>query len=87
MSEGRLKIWLVGAGSLFMLIFCLTPILYMIATSVSENPLFLSGKAHFEFSLRHYAAVLSDPSVTTDRIPHGRAAFEPRRATADIHSL
>ncbi len=63
MNEERLKAWLVAAGSAFMLIFCLAPFLYMIAVSVSEDPLFLSKHIDFRFSLQHYKAVLSVESL------------------------
>lgn len=63
MTEERAKGWLIAAGSGFMLVFCLTPVLYMVATSLSEDPLFLSQQAGFRLSLRHYAAVATSGSL------------------------
>ncbi len=63
MSEEKIKAWLIGAGSFFMLVFCVAPFVYMVAVSVSDDPLFLSGQSDFRFGLRHYRDVLTARSL------------------------
>lgn len=51
------------AGSTFMLLFCLTPFAYMVLTSLSSNPYFLSTLDWFDFTLENYRAILTVPSL------------------------
>jgi len=63
MNEERLKIFLITAGAVFMVIFCLMPFVYMILTSLSTNPDFLSEQSQFRLTLKHYYSILTVPSL------------------------
>jgi multiple sugar transport system permease protein len=63
MSEGAIKRLLLLVGIVFMLIFCLTPFLYMIVVSLGENPGFLSGSVDFAATLANYRDVLAVRSL------------------------
>lgn len=51
------------AGSIFIVIFSLTPFFYMIATSLSSTPQFLSARSQFELTWQHYQSVLTVESL------------------------
>jgi len=63
MTEQQIKRLLIVAGSLFMLIFSLAPFFYMIATSLSSNPYFLSAASKLSLTLNNYHAILTTPSL------------------------
>ena len=63
MSEKMIKRLLVAAGIAFMLVFCLTPFIYMIVVSVSVNPSFLSDSVDFAATLANYRDVLTVKSL------------------------
>lgn len=63
MSERLLKRILLAAGIIFMLVFCLTPFIYMIVVSVSEDPSFLSESVEFSSTLANYRDVLTVKSL------------------------
>ena len=63
MKEERIKGFLLLFGSLFMAVFCLAPVLYMIATSVSADPHYLSSQNPFVFTIEHYRAILTVESL------------------------
>ena len=63
MTEPQLKNLLISVGSSFMLIFSLAPFIYMIVTSLSENPYFLSTTSSFTFTLSNYQDVVTAPSL------------------------
>jgi multiple sugar transport system permease protein len=63
MKEERIKLLLIWAGSLFVLLFSLTPFFYMIATSLSASPHYLSARSQFELTLEHYRSVLTIESL------------------------
>jgi multiple sugar transport system permease protein len=63
MNEERLKSFLTLIGSVFVVIFCLLPFVYMVIISVSKNPDFLSAPTGFRFSLENYQAVLGMRSL------------------------
>lgn len=46
-----------------MLLFCLAPFLYMIVTSLSSNPYFLSAQSFFKITFENYRAILTTPSL------------------------
>jgi len=62
-SEKLIKRVLLAAGIVFMLIFCLTPFIYMIVVSVSGNPSFLSGSVDFSATLANYRDVITVKSL------------------------
>lgn len=63
MKEQRLKFILLYSGAAFMIFFCLFPVLWMIAVSLSETPYFLSPEIDFSFTLRNYSAIILNKSV------------------------
>lgn len=63
MNEERTKTALIAAGSILMLIFCLTPFLFMLVVSFSENPDFLSEQSVYLFTLLNYDSILSTESL------------------------
>lgn len=63
MTERQIKNLLITVGSSFMLTFSLAPFIYMIVTSLSGNPYFLSASKSFTFTLSNYQEVLTAPSL------------------------
>lgn len=63
MNEDRLVSLLSGAGIVLMLIFCLIPVCYMAAVSVSNKPDFLSGAGDFALTWQNYRAILTAESL------------------------
>jgi multiple sugar transport system permease protein len=63
MSEERQVGMLYVAGALGFMVFSLGPILYMALTAASRRPDFLSQASGWEFTLGHFAAVVSTPSL------------------------
>jgi multiple sugar transport system permease protein len=63
MSEKTVKRVLLTLGIAFMLVFCLTPFVYMIVVSVSKNPSFLSDSVDFAATLANYRDVLTVRSL------------------------
>jgi multiple sugar transport system permease protein len=62
-NEAALKRALLALGICFMLVFCLTPFIYMIAVSLGRNPQFLSGSVDFSATLGNYRDVLTVRSL------------------------
>lgn len=62
MNEKKLKSVLLFGGSIFLIVFCLFPFVFMVVISLSHDPDFLSGKA-FHLSLEHYRTILGHPSI------------------------
>jgi multiple sugar transport system permease protein len=50
-------------GSIFLVVFSLTPFIFMIVTSLSADPHFLGARSHFEFTWQHYHSVLTSESL------------------------
>jgi len=63
MKEQTVKSVFVWTGSVAVLAFCLTPFVYMVITSLASDPLFLSARSSLTFTLNHYKAILTTPSV------------------------
>ncbi len=63
MSEDRMRMILFLSGSSAMLLFCLTPFLYMVIISLSGNPDFLSTKVSFEPNLDNYILILTNSTL------------------------
>ncbi|HCJ66557.1 MAG TPA: sugar ABC transporter permease [Elusimicrobia bacterium] len=63
MKEERKKIILILLISIFMLSFCLLPVIYMVIISLSKNPDFLSAEKTLRFTLKNYFDVLSVRSL------------------------
>lgn len=63
MSEDRFRSCLLSAGAFFLLVFCLTPFIYMAATSLSVRSDFLVHGVRFEWTLQHYRTVLFQESL------------------------
>ncbi len=63
MNEVRLKKLLIYPGMVFLLLFCLVPIVWMLVVSFSKDPDFLALNVPFRFSLKNYLDVLTVPSV------------------------
>src|ERR1041385_4513804 len=63
MSEEKLRDWLLFAGTLFLLTFCLAPFIYMALTSLSTRADFLARGSSFDWTLRHYQTVLFQTSL------------------------
>jgi len=63
MSERGLKSILIISGALFLFLFCLLPVAFMIATSLSKDPDFLSPLKSFSLSFEHYRAVIQHPTI------------------------
>ena len=63
MREERIKFALVLTGAVFMRVFSLTPFIYMVVTSFSVAPDFLSAQSAFMFTLGNYRSVLGVDSL------------------------
>jgi multiple sugar transport system permease protein len=63
MNETRVKRVLLVLGIGFMLLFCLSPFMWMILVSFGDSPDFLSGGVEFATTLRNYADILSVKSL------------------------
>lgn len=63
MKEDRIQSWLTAVTAVFMVVFCLSPFIYMVAVSLSKRPDFLSSQVPFIFTAENYRDVLSDPSL------------------------
>lgn len=63
MREDILKSIFIFLGTIFMVIFCFAPFLYMVVVSFSLKPDFLSSQVPFIFTLQNYYAVLTDDSL------------------------
>jgi len=63
MSEEKLKSLIVIVGSIFMVIFCILPFIFMAWVSFSSRPDFLSAQTIFKFTLKNYYSVLTTPSL------------------------
>jgi multiple sugar transport system permease protein len=62
-SEEKVKAAIIAAGSVFMVIFCLLPFVFMTIVSLSARPDFLSARTGFDFTLKNYLSVLSTSSL------------------------
>lgn len=63
MKENRVKETLIFTGSIFMIIFCLTPFIFMSVISFSKNPDFLGSGGEFKFVLDNYKRILTVSSL------------------------
>ncbi len=63
MREETVKTIMIAAGMVLMLSFCLAPFLFMIITSLSKNPEFLSPAADFKLTLENYSSVIFKESL------------------------
>ncbi|HEQ98740.1 MAG TPA: carbohydrate ABC transporter permease [candidate division Zixibacteria bacterium] len=63
MREEKVKTILIAAGVVLMLSFCLAPFFFMIVTSLSKNPEFLSPAADYQFTLQNYSSVIFKESL------------------------
>jgi multiple sugar transport system permease protein len=63
MKEGRVKSVLLAIGIAFMLVFCISPFVWMMAVSLSGNPDFLSQGVDFTLTLKNYVDVLTVKSL------------------------
>ncbi|MBD3216677.1 MAG: ABC transporter permease subunit [candidate division Zixibacteria bacterium] len=63
MREETVKTILIAAGIILMLSFCLAPFFFMIVTSLSKNPEFLSPAANFKLTLENYSSVIFKESL------------------------
>jgi ABC-type glycerol-3-phosphate transport system permease component len=63
MIEEKFKSILIYIGLIFALAFCLLPIIYMVVTSTSGHPDFLSIQTTFNFTLKHYYSILTNKSL------------------------
>ena len=63
MREERVKSILIVVGMVLMLSFCLAPFIYMIVTSLSKNPEFLSPAAEYKITLQNYSSVIFKESL------------------------
>jgi len=63
MKEEKVRFILIAAGSLFMIIFCLLPFIYMGVISLSKNPDFLGSGSEFKFALDNYKRILTVSSL------------------------
>jgi len=55
------KVWqkiFLGSTSVFMILFCMTPVVFMVAVSFSLEPDFLSGQTEFLFTLNNFKNIL-----------------------------
>ncbi len=62
MSEARVRKILLAVGTAFMIVFCLTPFMWMIAVSVSKYPDFL-GSQSFVVTFRNYLDIITIGSL------------------------
>ena len=53
----------MGLGSLFLLLFCLTPVVYMVVISFSSDPFPASSGKAWRFTLMHFGDILFSPSI------------------------
>ena len=63
MKEYKIIKILTFSALCFTLTFCLTPLIFMLITSLSEAPDFLSDSKNFIFSFQHYKSLFSDNSL------------------------
>jgi len=63
MKEHTLKKILLGAAAVFLFFFSLAPFIYMMVTSFSENPDYLSPGSTFQFTIQNYVDVLTSDSL------------------------
>lgn len=63
MNEESLKSVLTFLGIAFLLLFCLSPFIWMLMVSVTANPDFLSWQTSFIFTLKNYVDVLTSKSL------------------------
>ncbi|MBL7170560.1 MAG: carbohydrate ABC transporter permease [Candidatus Omnitrophica bacterium] len=63
MKEEKVKFIIIIAGSIFMVIFCILPFIFMALVSFSSRPDFLSARTLFSFTLKNYYSVLTTPSL------------------------
>ena len=63
MKEEKIKFVIILVGSVFMLIFCILPFVFMTVVSFSSRPDFLSARTVFSFTLKNYHSVLTTPSL------------------------
>lgn len=63
MKEKSIKKILLLTGSIFMIIFCLAPFIFMSVISFSKNPDFLSSGGEFKFVLNNYKRILTVSSL------------------------
>jgi multiple sugar transport system permease protein len=63
MKEERIKKILILFGSIFMIIFCLTPFIFMGFISFSKNPDLLGSGGGFKFVFDNYKRILTDSSL------------------------
>ena len=63
MREETVKTILIATGMILMLSFCLAPFFFMIVTSLSKNPEFLSPAADFKLTLENYSSVIFKESL------------------------
>ncbi len=63
MNEKRWYYFLIVIGSVLTVWFCIMPFMYMVLTSLSDKPDFLSAQIGFNASLRHYHALFSTRSL------------------------
>ncbi len=63
MTEEKLKSLLIAFGSIFMVIFCLFPFVYMIITSFAKQPDFLAAQTNFQFTFSNYYSVLTTKTL------------------------
>jgi len=63
MIEEKFKSVIIWIGCVLLVVFCLTPFLYMILISLSSSPDFLTKLGQIEFSFKNYYSVLSSKSL------------------------
>lgn len=63
MKEETLKGFLVTVGSLFLLLFCLSPWIFMIITSFSHKADYLAPETRFHFTWQNYLDVVTNHSL------------------------
>jgi multiple sugar transport system permease protein len=63
MREETVKTIMITSGMILMLSFCLAPFFFMIVTSLSKNPEFLSPAADFKLTLENYSSVIFKESL------------------------
>ncbi|OGS21022.1 MAG: sugar ABC transporter permease [Elusimicrobia bacterium RIFOXYA2_FULL_39_19] len=63
MKEEKIQSILILLGSFFMVGFCLLPFIYMLVTSFSSSPDYLSSKVSFGFTFNNYRSVLGTDSL------------------------
>lgn len=63
MKEERVRRILIFTGSVFMVVFCLLPFIYMVVISFSRNPDFLGSGGEFGLVLDNYKRILKISSL------------------------